>query len=132
MSRNFKLILLMSILLTISVNTFGQRSGGSIEGTIKDSQGAVIPNASVTVSGVSIGFNRTVQSDENGTYRVPQMPPGNYKVTVAPVSGFTERTIDVLVVAEKIALADIELAVTSQVINVEVVSDPVGVTVDPT
>jgi len=133
MSRSFRLILFMtSILLFITANAFGQRSGGAIEGTIKDSQGAVIPNAGVTVTGVSIGFNRTVQSDENGIFRVQQIPPGNYKVTVAPISGFAERTVDVLVVAEKTASTDIELAVGSQAVNVEVGSDPIGVTVDST
>ena len=133
MSRKFRLILFMtSILLTISVNAFGQRTGGTIEGMVKDSQGAVIPNASVTITGVSIGFNRTVQSDENGIFRVQQIPPGEYKVTVAPVSGFAERTVDVLVVAEKTTSADVELAVSTQAVNVEVGTDPIGVAVDPT
>jgi hypothetical protein len=121
-----------SILLAITANTFGQRSGGSIEGTIRDPQGAVFPNATVTITGISIGFNRTVQSDENGLFKVQQVPPGTYKVTVAPISGFAERTIDVLVVAEKTASADIELAIGSQAVNVEVGSDPIGVNVDST
>jgi hypothetical protein len=82
--------------------------------------------------GVNIGFNRTVQSDDNGIFRVQQIPPGNYKVTVVPVSGFAERTADVLVVAEKTTTADLELAVSSQAINVEVGTDPLGVSVDPT
>lgn len=133
MSRNFRLILFMtSILLFITGNTLGQRSGGSIEGTIKDPQGAIVPNASVTVTGVSIGFNRTVQSDEHGIFRVQQIPPGEYKIKVAPVSGFAEITIDVLVVAEKTVSADVELAVSSQAVNVEVGTDPLGVNVDST
>lgn len=133
MSRNFKFILyIMSILLFISVNTFGQRTGGAIEGTIKDPQGAVIPNASVTITGASIGFNRTVQTDDSGIFRVQQIPPGNYKVTVAPVRGFGERTVEILVVAEKTATADVELAVGAQAVNVEVGTDPIGVNVDST
>lgn len=133
MSRKFRLILFMtSILLFVAAHTFGQRAGGSIEGTIKDPQGAVVPNAGVTITGVNIGFNRTVQSDENGIFKIQQIPPGNYKVTVAPISGFAERTIDVLVVAEKISSADIELAVGSQAVNVEVGNDPIGVSVDST
>jgi hypothetical protein len=133
MSRNFRLILFMtSILLCTAASAFGQRSGGSIEGTIKDPQGAVVPNAGVTVTGVNIGFNRTVQSDENGIFRVQQIPPGNYKVTVAAISGFAERTVDILVVAEKTASADIDLAVGSQAVNVEVGIDPIGANVDST
>lgn len=133
MSRKFRLILFMtSVLLFAAAVTFGQRTGGSIEGTVRDPQGAVIPNASVTVTGVSIGFNRTVQSDDNGIFRVQQIPPGDYKVTIAPVSGFGGKTVDILVVAEKTASADFELAVGSQAVNVEVGIDPIGVNVDST
>jgi hypothetical protein len=133
MSRKFRLILFMtSILLCTAAGAFAQRSGGAIEGTIKDPQGSVVPNAGVTVTGVNIGFNRTVQSDENGIFRVQQMPPGNYKVTIAAISGFAERTLDVLVVAEKTTSADVELAVGTQAVNVEVGTDPIGVAVDST
>ncbi len=123
---------MLAIILLLATNIFAQRSGGAIEGTIKDSQGAVVPNANVTISGVSIGYNRTVQSDENGVFAVQQIPPGNYKVTVAPISGFGERTMDVLVVIEKTTTANIEMAVGSQAVNVEVGTDPIGVNVDST
>lgn len=133
MSRNFRLILLIiSSFLILSVNVFGQRSGGAIEGTIKDPQGAVIPNANVTITGTSIGFNRTVQSDGNGVFKIQQVPPGNYKITVASISGFSEKTVDVLVVIEKTTNTDIELSVDSQSVNVEVGTDPIGVNVDST
>jgi Carboxypeptidase regulatory-like domain/TonB-dependent Receptor Plug Domain len=133
MSRKNRLILfLVSILLFLSVSVFGQRSGGSIEGTVKDAQGAVIPNASVTVNGINIGFNRTIQSDENGAFKMQQVPPGNYKITVAPINGFSERTVEVLVVIEKTASVDIELAAGPQAVNVEVGTDPIGVNVDST
>ncbi|NJM52732.1 MAG: carboxypeptidase regulatory-like domain-containing protein [Blastocatellia bacterium] len=133
MSRNFRLILLIiSSFLILTANVFGQRSGGAIEGTIKDPQGAVIPNANVTITGTSIGFNRTVQSDGNGVFKVQQVPPGNYKITVASISGFSERTVEILVVVEKTTAADIELSVNSQAVNVEVGTDPIGVNVDST
>jgi outer membrane receptor protein involved in Fe transport len=115
-----------------AVAAFGQRSGGSIEGTIKDPQGAVVPNAKVAIKGVNIGFSRNVQSDENGIFKAQQIPPGNYKVSVSPISGFAERTIDVLVVAEKTSIADVDLSVGPQTVDVQVDSDPIGVTVDPT
>lgn len=59
---------------------------GSIAGTVVDSNGAVVPNASVNVKGEG-GQNFTVTTAENGTYRVPALQNGLYTVTIA-VSGF--------------------------------------------
>jgi hypothetical protein len=122
----------ISILLLLTAIAFGQQTGGTIEGTVKDSQGAVIPNANVTVKGVNVGFNRTIQADENGVFRVQQIPPGNYKVTVWATSGFAEKSIDVSVVVEKITTANVELSVGNQTASVNVVDDPTGINVDTT
>src|SRR3989338_7855277 len=59
----------------------------TISGTVKDSTGAVVPNATVTVRNVETGITRTVTSDEAGRYRVPQLAPGDYQVT-SEAAGF--------------------------------------------
>ncbi len=133
MSRKFRFyLIIMSILLALAINVSAQQTGGKIEGKVKDPQGAVIPNANVTVKGINIGFNRTVQSDEDGVFRVQQVPPGNYKLTVWATSGFSEKAVEVLVVVEKTTAVTIELSVGTQSINVEVGSDPIGIVVDTT
>ena len=99
------LIFLSSILLSVlifSASAFAQSQFGEITGTVTDQNGAVVPNASVTVTGVSIGLNRTVSADSNGYYAVRQLPPGNYNVSVAAISGFAAQTMkNQLVVLEK-------------------------------
>jgi hypothetical protein len=133
MSRECRSILLvLSLLLFLSANASAQQTGGSIEGTIKDPQGAVIPNAAVSIEGINVGFNRTVQSNQDGVYRVQEIPPGRYKVTVASVSGFGEKSVEATVGVEKTTAVNIELSVGAQAINVEVVNDPIGVNVDST
>ncbi len=122
----------ISILLVSAAIALGQQTGGKIEGRLKDPQGAVIPNANVTVKGISVGFNRTVQSDDEGVFRIQQIPPGNYKITVGATSGFGEKVVEILVVVEKTTAVTIELNVGSQVVNVEVGSDPIGIVVDTT
>lgn len=116
------------LLVAFSMITFGQETTGEIQGTIKDQSGAVIPNATVTVKGVSVGFNRTVQTNDEGYYRIRQVPPGNYNVTVGAIQGFTERTIkDVFVTLGNLTTADVEVGaqvgadviVTSDVIAVD-------------
>jgi len=110
---------------------FGQSTTGSVEGTVKDSKGAVVPGASVTLSGQTTGFNQTATSSSDGYFRFDRVPAGGYKVTVAAISGFSETSIDAQVVIEKTSLADVTLGITSTTtVNVE--SDPLGIVVDST
>ena len=68
---------------------FAQDRFGEIDGTVTDSTGAVIPNATVTIQGNA--FNRTVQANAEGYYRVLAVPPGTYKV-IAKATGFGDST----------------------------------------
>jgi Carboxypeptidase regulatory-like domain len=54
---------------------------GSISGTVIDANGAIVPNATVTVKGQG-GQEFTVTTNDNGTYRVPAVAAGFYTVTV--------------------------------------------------
>jgi Carboxypeptidase regulatory-like domain len=54
---------------------------GSIFGTVTDSSGAVVPNATVTVADVAKGTSVAVQSDASGEYRVQHLIPDTYTVT---------------------------------------------------
>ncbi len=86
MLRSIKFISMLAvIILGLAVFSLAQDRFGEIEGTVKDSTGAVIPNATVTIRGDS--FSRTVQANETGYFRVLAVPPGNYKV-VASADGF--------------------------------------------
>src|SRR5437867_13080602 len=60
--------LVLSVVLCFAASAFAQQTTGSIQGTVKDSNGAVVPNVTVNIEGVSIGFKRTVQTDSNGFY----------------------------------------------------------------
>lgn len=59
-----------------------QQPTGSIEGTVTDAQGAVVPGATITVRGVGTGFSRTGNSGDSGHYKFLQLPPGVYEVKV--------------------------------------------------
>lgn len=90
-------LLIMSLCFSLSI--FAQETTGSIEVTVKDAQGALVPNVSVTIaSGVSgssstAGFKRSVTTNDSGYARVIQVPPGTYSVTAAATAGFQEKTI---------------------------------------
>ena len=146
MKTNFRFItLILSFLFCLTAVAFGQERTGNLEGTIKDSTGAVVPNVSVTIrnltssndasgtttTGTSQGFNRTVSADGEGFFRVLQVPPGVYTVTTAAISGFGEaRYENVQVTLGRTTQLDIQLTAGGQsaIVNVGASDQPVDTT----
>ncbi|MEZ5427547.1 MAG: TonB-dependent receptor [Pyrinomonadaceae bacterium] len=115
MSKQFKYIsMILSIILCFSAIAFGQVNAGSIEGTVKDPAGAVIPGATVIIesTGTTAGFKRTVTTDNQGFFRVPQVLAGTYKVTVE-ASGFEKSSQNTTVNLDKAAVVNAVLKVGS-------------------
>jgi outer membrane receptor protein involved in Fe transport len=66
---------------------------GKITGIVTDASGAVVPNASVTVTNSATNISKQVSTNNSGFYQALQLPIGLYRVTVeAP--GFEKTTID--------------------------------------
>lgn len=63
------------------------QSTSAITGTITDPQGGAVPGATVTVTGTATGVVRTTSADNNGTYFIPVLPVGAYRLKVEH-SGF--------------------------------------------
>lgn len=121
----------MSITLCFATAVFGQRTTGDIEGKVTDTNGAVVPGISITVTGMTVGFSRTVQSDSQGEFRVQQIPVGAYNVTTAATSGFAAATVsDVTVTIERATTITIKLGLVTTAESVVVTSDALGVNVD--
>lgn len=59
-----------------------QTTTGSIVGTVTDSTGAVVAEATITVTNVDTGTTVKTTSDSSGNYVVTPLPVGNYTVTV--------------------------------------------------
>src|SRR6266513_1869707 len=67
--------------------SIAQTVAGRIIGTIRDSQGAVVPNASVSAKNLETGAERTALSDASGGFNITSVPAGSYEITVA-AAGF--------------------------------------------
>jgi hypothetical protein len=59
-----------------------QSNAANIQGTVKDSTGAVVANASVTARNPSTNFSRTATTNDEGFYRLINVPPGDYEISV--------------------------------------------------
>ncbi|MBW4028178.1 MAG: hypothetical protein HIU93_12355 [Acidobacteria bacterium] len=65
-----------------SFSAEAQSSTAILQGTAKDSGGAVIPQAAVSIKNVETGVTRTTQTAGHGEFSVPSLQPGTYTVTV--------------------------------------------------
>jgi hypothetical protein len=63
------------------IDASAQELTGSIYGRIVDPTNALLPGVSITVEGDAIQSKRTAQSEDNGSYRFPYLPPGEYRIT---------------------------------------------------
>ncbi len=78
---------LFVFVLLLSTPLLAQPPTGSIAGTVTDQVGAVLPNATVTVTNRDTGAQRVLQTGPDGSFSVPLLPAGNYDVLVT-ASGF--------------------------------------------
>jgi hypothetical protein len=91
-----RLCLLALLILATAVAVFAQSQAttGNIEGTVVDPNGAVVPNVTITANNVDTGFEKTAQTNDDGTFVLSFLQPGNYKVTTAATSGFASATYE--------------------------------------
>lgn len=81
------LLLTLCLILAMSSFAAAQQPTGTILGTVKDPQGAVLPGAIVTITNTATRVTRDIKTDEEGNYRVTALPIGIYQVVVES-SGF--------------------------------------------
>jgi hypothetical protein len=84
-----------ALLLPLTAAAFAQSRIGSIQGTVKDPTGALVPNAKVTVTQPVTGYKQTAQTDAQGSFKLVNVPFNTYKVQVE-ATGFqpAEESID--------------------------------------
>jgi hypothetical protein len=68
-----------------------EATSGRITGTVRDAQGAAVPNATVTITNASIGFEQTLVTNEDGEFNAVQLRPGDYVIEVT-APGFGKST----------------------------------------
>src|SRR3989475_210466 len=100
----------------------GQTAGtGALTGTFKDASGAVIPNATVTLTSNDTGQLRTTMTGADGAYSLTLLPPGNYRVRIE-AGGFKPVEVSSITVAvTETAVLDrgLEVGAQAQTITVE-------------
>ena len=114
----------------LSSSATAQTTTSTIEGTVKDPRGAVVPGAEIKATSPPLAVERTAKSDENGFYRIAALPAGTYTITVSG-SGFANSTIqNVELTVNRTITIDVQLQVGNVTGQINVTAE--AVLIDPT
>jgi len=80
----------IALLLMLGAIPASAQSIGTILGVVKDNSGAVVPEATVTITNVETGLSRTVPSSADGAFRAPALPVGRYDLRIEKTGFRTE------------------------------------------
>ena len=84
---------LLLVVAFFATSTALAQSTATLQGTVSDAKGAVLPNATVVARNRSTSTERTTQTDDNGNYQLAALPVGVYSVEVR-VQGFKTQLAD--------------------------------------
>lgn len=124
MHKFFRLSFATLLIFTLSALAFAQSTTtGAIGISVTDPQGAVVPNAAVTVRNIETNKEETATTDSEGRARVVNLQPGVYNVSIN-ASGFGTYAQDrVVVEVGRVTSVDAPLSVGGQTANVEVTAE---------
>jgi outer membrane receptor protein involved in Fe transport len=82
--------------LTLCAATFAQSHVGTVQGTVRDPNGALVPNATVTITERTTGYKQAAQTNAQGEFKLVNVPFHLYTVR-AEAAGFqaAEQTVDI-------------------------------------
>jgi hypothetical protein len=123
MKRRFVLCILTLVAGVGFTGAAWAQAVGQILGTVSDPSGAVIPGSNVTAVQNGTSLTRTVQASSAGTYFIPALPVGTYKVT-AEAAGFKSGTTEVTLDVNQQREVDFTLALAGTTTTVEVSAAP--------
>src|SRR5947209_6704047 len=113
-------LLVTATALLFSASAFAQRTTGTLRGQVLDPAGAVVPNAEVTVTNQETGVSVKVATTSAGTYSLPTLLPGLYKITVEAkgFKSFVKKDVSVIANQDNVADAQVELGIATETIEV--------------
>src|SRR5438477_10498793 len=71
-----------TLLLMSGLPAFGQATTATLTGIVRDTSGAIVPSAGVTLKNEASGDLRKTTSNSEGYYSIVAIPPGSYAITV--------------------------------------------------
>ncbi len=118
MRRRFGFLLLF-LLSLCPVAMLAQNATTSLRGSVKDSSGAVLPKATITLLNQATGRTISTKATASGEYQFLQIPPAKYVITVA-ADGFGQQTESAELLVNQPATIDFKMGVQANNVSVDV------------
>lgn len=135
-SRSFRLIawIAAAAFVLCGALMFAQETTGGLQGTVKDSTGAVVAGAHVVVTGTHLVGEKSLDTDSAGYYHFANLPPGPYTVTVSLKNFKTVKRDGVVIEVGHLPTLDLTLEVgtTSEVVEVSGAAPLIDTTTETT
>src|SRR5262245_40844409 len=123
MRNSASIIFLIASLILGCGMALAQSTFGTIVGNVRDPSGAVLPGSVVTVENTGTSARRSTLSDEAGSYSVPNLEPGVYKVTIELPGFQAAQYTNIQLLARQTIRIDGQLTVAAQSETVSVMAD---------
>jgi len=133
-------VLILALTTSVSPVANGQVVGGTIQGTITDTTGAVVPEVKINIENLATGVITTVTSNGDGFYTAPNLLPGGYRITTTH-TGFATAIVQITLTvgAQRVVNPTLRVGgatetvrVTSDVADVELASSEISGVVNAT
>src|SRR5215210_3106552 len=109
LNSNLIRVLLCGLLLSSFAGLAHAQFRASVQGTVTDATGALVPEATVTLKSKETGRSQEVKTSGEGFYRLSELSPGRYTLTVEK-AGFKKSSVeDLAVSAESVQGLDLLL-----------------------
>jgi outer membrane receptor protein involved in Fe transport len=115
-----RLVLALIVLLGTSATLFAQETTAGLQGTVKDSSGAVVAKAHVEVTAPVLVGSKSQDTDASGYYRFANLPPGDYTLTVTGKGFKTVKRSGLVIDTGHLPTVDVALEVGSDSTVIEV------------
>lgn len=106
----FNPVRVCAVVLMLAATAAAQTTTSTIEGTVSDASGGLIPGAEVTVRAETLSAERRTTTDARGFYRLAALPAGTYLVTVT-FAGLAPSTATLAVTLNRVVTFDVTLQV---------------------
>ena len=116
----FAKCMLLFVFLFASVQVRAQYEDGSLVGTIRDSSGAIVANASVSITNTATGITSQTRTNGQGDYDVPSLRVGVYTITASAPGFASAEAKDITVSVGGRERIDLSLKVGAEATSVEV------------
>ncbi len=111
-------------------SSLAQNPRGSLRGTVQDASGARVPSAKISAQSVNSSVQREATTEDRGEFRLDDLPPGAYRITVS-AAGFAPARADISIAVSSVREVTVTLKPVAAPETVSVKAENSSITTQP-